>query len=47
VSWGRIVPTATGHDMAMTIQVHHALVHGQHVGQVFEALREGFADLPA
>jgi chloramphenicol O-acetyltransferase type A len=47
VSWGRIVPTTTGHDMAMTLQVHHALVHGQHVGQFFAAVSAGFAVLAA
>lgn len=47
ISWGRIVPTATGHDMAVTLQVHHALVHGEHVGQVFAALQAGFDGLAA
>ncbi len=47
VSWGRIVSTSAGHDMAMTLQVHHALVHGQHVGQFFTAVQTGFADLAA
>lgn len=37
VSWGKIVPKSEGHDMAMTIQVHHALVDGLQVAQFFEA----------
>jgi len=45
VSWGKIVPTADGFDMAMTIQVHHALVDGYHVGQYFEATQNAFLEL--
>ena len=45
VSWGRIVKTADGHDMAMTLQVHHALVHGAHVGQFFAATQAAFDGL--
>ena len=37
VSWGKIVPKGDGFDMAMTLQVHHALVDGLQVGQFFEA----------
>jgi len=40
ISWGKIVPKADGHDMAMTIQVHHALVDGAHVGRFFEATQD-------
>jgi chloramphenicol O-acetyltransferase type A len=43
VSWGQIVPTARGFDMAMTIQVHHALVHGLHIGRFFAAVQESLA----
>ena len=44
VSWGRIVPRAgDGHDMALAIQVHHALVDGQHVGRFFEEVSERLA----
>ena len=39
VSWGQIVPKGKGFDMAMTVQVHHALVHGVHVGQFFAAVQ--------
>ena len=37
VSWGKIVPKGEGHDVAMTLQVHHALVDGHQAGQFFEA----------
>ena len=37
VSWGKIVPKGEGFDMAMTIQVHHALVDGLQVARFFEA----------
>ncbi len=37
VSWGKIVKNGQGFDMAMTIQVHHALVDGLQVGQFFAA----------
>ena len=37
ISWGKIVPTGNGHDMAMTLQVHHALVDGRHAGVFFDA----------
>ena len=40
VSWGKIVPKGDGFDMAMTIQVHHALVDGRQVGQFFEATQD-------
>jgi chloramphenicol O-acetyltransferase type A len=47
VSWGRIVPRGTGHDMAMTLQVHHALVHGVHVGRFFAAVQAALDGLTA
>lgn len=46
VSWGKIVPKGAGWDMAMTLEVHHALVDGQHVGAYFAAVQaalDGFA----
>ena len=46
VSWGRIVASTRGHDMAMTLQVHHALVHGAHVGAFFAAAQAAFDGLP-
>lgn len=45
VSWGKIVPKGDGFDMAVTLQVHHALVHGYHVSQFFDALSATLADL--
>jgi chloramphenicol O-acetyltransferase type A len=40
VSWGKIVPEAEGrHRMAMTIEVHHALVDGRQVGAFFAAVQ--------
>ena len=45
ISWGRIVPRGDGHDMAMTIQVHHALVDGLHVGHFFEKTQDALGDL--
>jgi chloramphenicol O-acetyltransferase type A len=47
VSWGRIMPREEGHDMAMTLQVHHALVHGAHVGAFFSATQAAFDGLAA
>lgn len=40
VAWGRIVPEAGGWRMAMSIQVHHALVDGAHLGAYFAAVQE-------
>ena len=37
VSWGKIVPKGKGHEVAMTLEVHHALVDGAHVGAYFAA----------
>ncbi len=39
VSWGRIVENGGGRDMAMTIEVHHALVDGRQVGDYFAAVQ--------
>ncbi len=39
VSWGKFVETNTGWDMAMTLEVHHALVDGAHVGAYFETVQ--------
>ena len=44
ISWGKIVETATGHEMAMTLQVHHALVDGRQVGAFFEATEAALAE---
>jgi chloramphenicol O-acetyltransferase type A len=40
ISWGRIVDHGTRRDMAMTLEVHHALVDGVHVGRFFAAVQE-------
>ncbi len=39
VSWGKIVPEAGGQRMAMTLEVHHALVDGRQVGDYFAAVQ--------
>jgi chloramphenicol O-acetyltransferase type A len=40
VSWGKIVDEGAGrHRMAMTIEVHHALVDGRQVGDFFAAVQ--------
>ena len=43
VSWGKIVPKADGFDMAMSLQVHHALVDGLQVARFFEATETAMA----
>ncbi len=35
ISWGKFVPEGGRMRMAMTLEVHHALVDGQHVGDYF------------
>ena len=37
VAWGKIVPEGGGWRMAMSLQVHHALVDGEHMGGFFAA----------
>lgn len=39
VTWGKIVPRDGGWDMAMTLEVHHALVDGAQVGAYFAAVQ--------
>jgi chloramphenicol O-acetyltransferase type A len=39
VSWGKIVEVAGRWSMAMTIEVHHALVDGRQVGEFFAAVQ--------
>jgi len=43
ISWGKIVPKGDGYDMAMTLQIHHALADGLHVAKFFEATEAAFA----
>lgn len=45
VTWGKIVRAGDGYDMAMTLQVHHALVDGRQVGQFFEATEAALSEL--
>lgn len=40
VSWGRIVPEGGAWRMSMAIQVHHALVDGEHLGAFFAAVQD-------
>lgn len=40
VSWGKIVDRGGRWDMAMTLEVHHALVDGAHVGRYFAAVQD-------
>lgn len=40
VGWGKIVEDAGRFSMAMTLEVHHALADGAHVGAYFEAVQE-------
>lgn len=39
ISWGKIVENAGRRDMAMTLEVHHALVDGRQVGDYFAAVQ--------
>ncbi len=48
VSWGKFVSDGNGrHSMAMTIEVHHALVDGRQVGQYFQAVQAALDALSA
>ena len=40
IGWGKIVEESGGHAMSMTIEVHHAIADGLHVGQFFEAVQK-------
>ncbi len=40
VTWGKIVDKDGGFEMAMTLEVHHALVDGAQVGAYFAAVQE-------
>ncbi|MDA0721213.1 MAG: CatA-like O-acetyltransferase [Proteobacteria bacterium] len=40
VAWGRIVDHGGRFDMAMTLEVHHALVYGAQVGAYFAAVQD-------
>lgn len=43
VSWGKIVQEGDQWRMAMTLEVHHALVDGEQVGAYFTAVQAAFA----
>jgi chloramphenicol O-acetyltransferase type A len=48
VSWGKFVEDGSGkHSMAMTIEVHHALVDGRQVGEYFQAVQAALDGLRA
>lgn len=40
VSWGKYVDQGGMWDMAMTLEVHHALVDGAHVGAYFQTVQD-------
>ncbi|QXT39925.1 chloramphenicol acetyltransferase [Gymnodinialimonas ceratoperidinii] len=45
VSWGKIVELDGKWSMAMTLEVHHALADGAHVGAFFTAVQEAMDSL--
>ncbi len=45
VTWGKIVRRGDHHEMAMTLQVHHALVDGRQVAEFFAAAEAALADV--
>ncbi len=45
ISWGKIVPKGDGHEMAMTLQIHHALADGLQVAHFFEATEAALASI--
>lgn len=48
VSWGKFVQDSDGiWRMAMTLEVHHALVDGEHVGAFFEKVQSALDSLSA
>lgn len=46
VSWGKITQKDSRHEMPMTIECHHALVDGAHVGRFFEVVQTTLDDAP-
>ena len=40
ISWGKIVSTGDGFDVAMNICVHHALVDGRQVASFYDAVQQ-------
>ncbi|PUB16209.1 CatA-like O-acetyltransferase [Yoonia sediminilitoris] len=45
VTWGKFVQNGDGWDMAMTLEVHHALVDGAQVGAYFGAVQDALHKL--
>ena len=46
VSWGKFTDDANGrHSMAMTMEVHHALVDGRQVGEYFQQVQKALDTL--
>jgi len=45
LGWGKIVDHGDRQDMAMSVQVHHAVVAGRPVGQFFEAVQDALNSL--
>ncbi len=45
VSWGKIVEADGLHSMAMTLEVHHALADGAHVGAYFAGVQDAITHL--
>ncbi|MBM1222232.1 chloramphenicol acetyltransferase [Ponticoccus sp. SC2-23] len=45
ISWGKMVAEGDTWSMPMTIEVHHALVDGAHVGAFFDTVAETFTTL--
>lgn len=40
ISWGKITERAGRHEMPMTVECHHALVDGAHVGRFFQIVQQ-------
>lgn len=45
VTWGKIVPRDDRYEMAMTLEVHHALVDGAQIGAYFAAVQAAFDNI--
>ncbi len=46
IGWGKIAKDGDRHTMPMTLEVHHALADGAHVGAYFEAAQNALDTLP-
>ncbi len=44
LAWGKIVPKAEGFDMAVGIELHHAVADGRHAGLFFEATQAALSE---